>query len=127
VGLTHATSSSESSNNRKAVPSNRKRAQSFLTDNHIERIVAAYSDFADVAGLARVATLDEIRTKEGNLSIPLYVAPAPTVEHERAMYQVGQAGGLEVALTNWLESSRRVRAVLNDLLASDIGHGNKGR
>ena len=54
----------------------RERAQSFLTDDHIERIVAAYRAFKDEPGFTRVATLAEIRAKEANLSIPLYVAPA---------------------------------------------------
>ena len=53
----------------------RERAQSFLTDDHIERIVSAYSEFKDEPGFTRVATLEEIRAKDGNLSIPLYVAP----------------------------------------------------
>ena len=54
----------------------RERAQSFLTDDHIERIVNAYEHFRDEPGFARVAALEEIRAKDGNLSIPLYVAPA---------------------------------------------------
>lgn len=53
------------------------RAQSFLPEDHIERIVGAYKHFKDEPGPARVATLDEIRAKDGNLSIPLYVAPSP--------------------------------------------------
>lgn len=51
----------------------RERAQSFLTDEHIERIVKAYERFADEPGFADVATREEVRASEGNLSIPLYV------------------------------------------------------
>jgi len=54
----------------------RERAQSFLTDDHIERIVQAYERFKDEPGFTRVVTLEKIRTKDGNLSIPLYVALA---------------------------------------------------
>ncbi len=54
----------------------RERAQSFLTDEHIERIVAAWHTFADKDGFARVATTEEIREKGSNLSIPLYVRTA---------------------------------------------------
>jgi type I restriction enzyme M protein len=53
----------------------RERAQSFLTDEHIERIVKVYEQFKDGPGFTHVATLEEIRAKDGNLSIPLYVAP----------------------------------------------------
>ena len=101
----------------------RERAQSFLTDDHIDRIVAAYRDFADVPGLARVATLEEVRAKEGNLSIPLYVAAAPTIEQERASYEVG---GLDSALSAWLESSKEVRKSLEALLASGVGKPRGG-
>jgi type I restriction enzyme M protein len=47
----------------------RERAQSFLTDDHIEPIVQSYEKFQNEPGLARVATLEEIRAKDGNLSI----------------------------------------------------------
>jgi type I restriction enzyme M protein len=49
----------------------RERAQSFLSNDHIERIVNAYEKFKDEPGFTRVATLEEIRAKDGNLSIPL--------------------------------------------------------
>lgn len=53
----------------------RERAQSFLTDDHIKRIVQAYEAFTDEPGFTRVVGLEEIRAKDGNLSIPLYVRP----------------------------------------------------
>jgi type I restriction enzyme M protein len=93
----------------------RERAQSFLTDDHIERIVRAYKAFKDEAGFARVATRDEIRVKEGNLSIPLYVGPRTTeAREERADYA---ANGLPDAISAWLDSSRQVRQSLEALLA----------
>ena len=61
----------------------RERAQSFLTDDHIERIVAAYRDFRDEPGFTRVATLEEIRARNGNLSIPLYVTGSSSVMEMR--------------------------------------------
>jgi type I restriction-modification system DNA methylase subunit len=51
----------------------RERAQSFLTPEHQQRILAAYKAFADVPGFAKVATLAEIGANAANLSIPLYV------------------------------------------------------
>lgn len=92
----------------------RERAQSFLTDAHIGRIVAAYEAFKDEPGFAAVATLADIRAKDGNLSIPLYVATAPKAEQERAGYEVG---GLDKALADWLRSSAEVRRSLGKLLS----------
>jgi len=51
----------------------RERAQSFLKPEHQERILAAFRNFRDDAGFAKVATLEEIAANGSNLSIPLYV------------------------------------------------------
>lgn len=56
----------------------RERAQSFLTPNHIDRIVNAYRNFGDEDGFTAVANLDELAAKNSNLSIPLYVKRANT-------------------------------------------------
>ena len=53
----------------------RERAQSFLTEEHIAHIVESYKAFKDGPGLARVATIDEVRAQSSSLSIPLYVGP----------------------------------------------------
>lgn len=68
--------------------------------------------FRDVPGFARVASLEDIRAKDADLSIPLYVSSAPKVEQEQAGYEVN---GLEKALSGWLESSRRTRKALREL------------
>ncbi|MEW6198007.1 MAG: class I SAM-dependent DNA methyltransferase [Planctomycetota bacterium] len=92
----------------------RERAQSFLTDEHIARIVGAYKAFKDEGGFTRVAPLEDIRAKDANLSIPLYVAPASN----GARSDVGKNGGtLPTALSAWLTSAREVRAALATLLA----------
>ena len=51
----------------------RERAQSFLSNSHIRRIIAAYQAFADEDGFARAVSNEEIRAQGGNLSIPLYI------------------------------------------------------
>ncbi len=92
----------------------RERAQSFLTDDHIERIVQAYERFKEEPGLARVATLEEIRAKDGNLSIPLYVAPVANGGSDADTGQVGKAD-LSASLSGWLQSSNAVRQSLESL------------
>ena len=47
----------------------RERAQSFLTDEHLQRVVAAYQDFKDEPGFARVVPMEEIRAKDWSLNI----------------------------------------------------------
>lgn len=92
----------------------RERVQSFLTDAHIERIVKAYERFTKEPGFARVATREEVRAKDGNLSIPLYVSAQEKIAREPgAEYKVD---ALPAALEAWLESSRSVRRSLEALL-----------
>ncbi len=92
----------------------RERAQSFLTPDHIDRIVSAYEAFADDDGFAAVATLDDIASQNGNLSIPLYVKRAGVAdEHD-----------LEDALAAWRESAAELRVAASDLfnlLDSEVG------
>lgn len=51
-----------------------------LGDKHIERIVNAYREFKDGDGFCRVVPLDEIREKDYNLNVTLYVSPKEEVE-----------------------------------------------
>lgn len=51
----------------------RERAQSFLKPQQQQHILSTFKNFVDVPGFAKVATLAEISTSAGSLSIPLYV------------------------------------------------------
>ncbi|NLF15988.1 MAG: SAM-dependent DNA methyltransferase [Lentisphaerae bacterium] len=96
----------------------RERAQSFLTDEHIGRIVKAYRAFQDEAGFCRAVPLAEIRAHDGNLSIPLYISPATATATT-----AGDASrpDLAEALAAWLESSRQVRESLGSILSAGAG------
>ncbi len=50
----------------------RKNAQSFLEENHINKIASAYENYRDVEGFAKVATIKDIADNNYSLSIPLY-------------------------------------------------------
>ena len=51
------------------------RAQNELLPEHVARIHGWYRDYKDVAGVARVVTLEEIAANDHNLNIPRYVEP----------------------------------------------------
>jgi type I restriction enzyme M protein len=96
----------------------RERAQSFLTDEHIEQIVKAYERFADEPGFAHVATREEVRANEGNLSIPLYVSAKVSEAREKgAEYRVealpaapgGVAGGFTAGSPVGFGAARRAQ------------------
>ncbi len=52
-----------------------------LGDEHINKIVEAYREFKDVEGFARVVDLEEIKKRDYNLNVSLYVFPK--VEEEQ--------------------------------------------
>ena len=91
----------------------REHAQSFLTDDHIERIVAAYREFRNEPGFTRVATVHEICAKDCNLSLPLYVRPENSDRARNS--QAGNGDDLREAISAWLESSRKLRTTIESL------------
>jgi type I restriction enzyme M protein len=69
--------------------------------------------FADVDGFAKVATLDEIRANDGNLSIPLYVR-GKAVGEEKGKYST--ADGFREVVRTWEESSVELQEKVDSLL-----------
>jgi type I restriction enzyme M protein len=96
----------------------RERAQSFLTDEHLQRVVRAYQEFKDEPGFTCVVPIEEIRAKEGNLSIPLYVGGETQAQTDAATESATTA--LLDALAGWLKSSSLVRSSLSNLMPSKM-------
>ncbi|XZE20674.1 type I restriction-modification system subunit M [Pirellulaceae bacterium SH449] len=92
----------------------RERAQSFLTEEHLNRVVRAYRSFKDQSGFTRVVPIEEIRAKEGNLSIPLYVGGETQTQADAVAATATTA--LPNALAGWLQSSIEVRRAIDKLL-----------
>lgn len=94
----------------------RERAQSFLTDEHIQRIVDGYRKFADEDGFAKVASNDEVREKGSNLSIPMYVKAQAAVSGYVAEGQAPYGKtNLKQAISDWQKSSVALRESMTDL------------
>ncbi|MEM9655379.1 MAG: class I SAM-dependent DNA methyltransferase [Actinomycetota bacterium] len=83
----------------------RERAQSFLTEDHIDRIVQTFRTLEAEAGFAAVETLDAIAERNSNLSIPLYV----TRGNDRTDHD------LEHSISDWLQSARQLRSAAGHL------------
>jgi type I restriction enzyme M protein len=93
----------------------RERAQSFLTEEHIQRILTVYQGFQDEDGFTKVASLEEILKQNGNLSIPLYVTQ-PKSEVTTAASKTLELGE---ALAAWIESTEDVREALKAVLGEE--------
>ena len=91
----------------------RERAQSFLTNEHIQHVVEAYVGFRGEPGFSSVVSIAEIRSKSGNLSIPMYVA-------SNGPESTAAAQNLEAELRNTFQnliaSSAEVRRALGKVL-----------
>jgi type I restriction enzyme M protein len=90
----------------------REQAQSFLTDEHIQRIVDTYRAFEDVPDFAYVATNDNVLQKDGNLSIPLYVRSKNVSTNGR---DSGNTATLQQAIVEWQRSSASLRETMREL------------
>ncbi|HEX8396252.1 MAG TPA: class I SAM-dependent DNA methyltransferase [Pyrinomonadaceae bacterium] len=92
----------------------RERAQSFLTEANQEKILRAYRNFIDEEGFARVVDIDEIRSNDGNLNIPLYVRKTATTNNS----ETTSDNSLPKAVCDWEHSSTELRESMNRLFAA---------
>jgi type I restriction enzyme M protein len=89
----------------------REQAQSFLREQHIDRILDAYRRFEDVPGFARVVRVEEISGNDANLSIPLYVSPNGDGD-------VGRPISLDEAVTRWDLGCGETREAVQTVIAA---------
>lgn len=91
----------------------RERAQSFLEESHIQKIVAAYRAFQDIDGFAHTVNLADIRANNANLSIPLYVRPAAPTNGSTGTSQPDRP--LAEVIAEWQASSQALRGAMSEL------------
>ncbi len=91
----------------------REGGQSFLTEAQLHRVVHAYHNFKDEPGFATVSTLDDVRSKKGNLSIPLYVQAETVLQKAEAANLATNA--LPQDLTDFIDNSIKFRNSLGRL------------
>jgi type I restriction enzyme M protein len=90
----------------------RERAQSFLTDDHIKRIVTAYRAFQDEANFARAATIGDVQSNKYSLAIPRYV---DGISEDREAVSV--CNSLSASVTDYLTSRTAARTALGSALS----------
>jgi len=87
----------------------REKGQSFLSEANIKRIHDAYLHFEAEAGLASVATLDDVLAREGSLAIPLYVDGASPAE-------ATEGPTIEAAVAKWSAASEVANEAVGSVL-----------
>ena len=91
----------------------RGRSQNTLEPEHVEAILKMYQDFDEVAGQARVVTLDQVREQDGNLNLAGYVTPI----NGEAASTVAEA---TTSLRDALDKARAAEDKLNKLLVERV-------
>lgn len=81
------------------------KGQAYLTSAHIEKLFQSFVDFTDVPNFSKVATLEEIMEKEGNLNINFYVKSKST----------DNVISFSDAIGNWTETSSVLKKSMNNL------------
>ena len=84
----------------------REKAQSFLQEEHIQKILVCYRNFRDVEGFAKLVPMDLMLANDGNLSIPLYVHSLDNDE---------KSGSLSQLLVDWSQSSDKQKRAIDAL------------
>lgn len=92
----------------------RERAQSFLEDDHIQKILEAYQEFNKIEGFAHVATIEEILANQANLNIPLYIRPNGNGNGNSKSSEKS----LTAAIAEWQESSLALRKSMDDMFVA---------
>jgi type I restriction enzyme M protein len=85
----------------------RKNAQSYLTDEHIQNIASTYLEYKAIEGFSAIATIEEIAANGYSLGIPMYVAGAQGETSSKEQ--------IEESITEWFQSSASAHTALEDL------------
>ena len=94
----------------------RKNAQSYLEERHIQKIAGAYRQYSDEAGFARVATIQDIADNNFSLSIPLYVK-------QEAGSAEADTRSVQECFDSWMAASQTMKLsyeMLNSLLGEGV-------
>jgi type I restriction enzyme M protein len=70
-----------------------------LKEEHILKIVKAYKEFKEIEGFSRIVDIDEIRQKEYNLNVNLYVAPQEKEEEIDILAELEELEKIEKEMT----------------------------
>lgn len=97
----------------------RKNAESFLEEDHIQKIAQTYTEFEEYDGFSSIATIEEIMGNDSKLSIPLYVSGSNGAEDEEILYTV------EESLDEWLGSSDSFREAYESLKFMILENGGE--
>lgn len=84
----------------------RENANSFLEENHVQKIYEAYKSFEDIEGFARVLTNKELLGNNSNLNISLYISTNGNNSDSKNLSEV---------VSEWVEGSEELKKSTKEL------------
>ena len=87
----------------------RERAVSFLSSSHQDEILSAYKNFKNVKGLASIRGIDEIKSNEYSLAIPLYVESNTQSSPQNSL-------SINHLFKNWILGSNKTNSSIDSIL-----------
>ncbi len=90
------------------------KQQAFLSDDNIQTLFDLYTNYGNVPRKSYVASMEEVKEKDYNLNVPLYVEK----------YDLGEIDEpLEVVIQEWTESSHRIKEANEEIFSilSEVG------
>lgn len=86
----------------------RKNAQSYLTEKHIEHIAKAYEQYTDEAGFSCITSIEDVMAKGCSLNIPLYVKKGVETDEieKRSLFEI---------IKSWEKNSEKMHFSIDEL------------
>jgi type I restriction enzyme M protein len=84
-----------------------EKTTSYLEENHIRKIFAAYKEYKDIPGFARIVSNEEILRNNATLSIPIYVS--------RNQAKPDETVSLQSAIVQWETGAETLQQSLTEL------------
>jgi len=85
-----------------------EKGKARLTDKHIKKIFDAYRKYEDIVGFAKVASMEDVLGKSGNMNISFYVKK----NNEASSGDVS----IDSLITDWVKKSKDLRKGVENLL-----------
>jgi type I restriction enzyme M protein len=82
--------------------------QNFLSSQHIKNIFQWYSEFIEISGRTKIASITEVRKKNYILNVPLYVRPEEKNNNP-------EKSNLQSLIKDWSNSSEQVKSSFSEL------------
>ncbi|OLS40829.1 class I SAM-dependent DNA methyltransferase [Bacillus sp. MRMR6] len=99
----------------------RKNAESYLEEEHIQKIAETYRDFSEMEGFSAIGTVEQILLNNSSLGIPMYIANSTILSEDFE-------GTITDNISEWMISSHLYKdsySKLREYIGNETGEKNE--